>query len=46
MWDTDERAVEMDFMTLRTESESEAMDAFLRRAEHHRNSDATATRQP
>ncbi len=36
VWDTDEKGVEMDFMTLRTEAEAEALDAFLRRAESHR----------
>ncbi|GAA4480879.1 hypothetical protein [Microbacterium panaciterrae] len=45
VWDTDERGVVMDFMTLRTESEAEALDAFLRRAEHHRDLDKTATRR-
>ena len=45
VWDTDERGAEIDYMTLRTESESEALDAFLRRAEHHRDADSTATRR-
>jgi hypothetical protein len=45
VWDTDERGVEIDSMTLCTASESEALDAFLRRAEHHRDADATVTRR-
>ncbi|MGN8027828.1 hypothetical protein [Microbacterium sp. 22242] len=42
VWDTDEKGVEMDDMTLRTESESEALEAFLARAEWHRRAAASA----
>ncbi|BCW61343.1 hypothetical protein HAV21_06515 [Paenarthrobacter sp. MSM-2-10-13] len=45
VWDTDERAGIMDFTILRTQSETEALRSFLRRARHHRDLDSTAVRR-
>ncbi|WP_303542545.1 hypothetical protein [Paenarthrobacter aurescens] len=45
VWDTDERAVIMDFSVLRTDSEAEALDSFLRRARNHLQADGTAVRR-
>lgn len=45
VWDTDERAGIMDFSILRTESETEALGSFLRRARYHSDQDKTAVRR-
>jgi hypothetical protein len=45
VWDTDERADIMENTVLHTESESEALDDFLRRAVWHRKMDTTAVRK-
>lgn len=44
VWDTDERAGIMDFTTLRTESETEALRSFLLRARYHLNQERNAVR--
>ena len=45
VWETDERAGIMDHCILRTESETEAVDSFLRRARRHLKADGTAVRR-
>ena len=45
VWETDERAGIMDHCILRTESETEALDSFLRRARRHLKADGTAVRR-
>ncbi|KUM35586.1 hypothetical protein AR689_16410 [Arthrobacter sp. EpRS71] len=45
VWDTDERAGIMDFTIVRTESETEALQSFLRRAQHHLKQDGEAVRR-
>ncbi|MET4541854.1 hypothetical protein ABIE37_003656 [Arthrobacter bambusae] len=45
VWDTDERAGIMDFSILRTESETEALGSFLRRARHHFDQNKMAVRR-
>ena len=46
VWDTGEKGVEMDFMTLRTDSEAEALREFLARAERYRRLKGTTVRRP
>jgi hypothetical protein len=44
VWDTDERGDIVDSMTLHTESEQEALDAFLRRAAWHHKMRGSSSR--
>lgn len=46
VWETDEKAVVVDYTVMRTESESEALEEFLARADHHRRAAQGTVRRP
>ncbi len=46
VWETDEKGVIVDYTVMWTESESEALEKFLARAEHHRRAAQGTVRRP